>query len=62
MLKNLNSTDRILRLIVGAVILSLAFIGPKTPWGYIGLVLIVTSVINFCPIYRVLGISTLSKK
>jgi len=62
MLKNLNSTDRILRLIVGAVLLSLVFIGPKTPWGYIGLILIVTSVINFCPIYRVLGISTLSKK
>jgi len=58
MLKNLNSVDRVLRLIVGTGLLSLVFVGPKTPLGYVGLILIVTSFINFCPIYRVLGIST----
>jgi len=61
MLKNINSVDRILRLVIGAILVSLVFVGPKTPWGYIGLILIATSVINFCPIYRVLGISTFKK-
>jgi len=61
MLKNLNSLDRVLRLIIGLVLLSLVFIGPKTAWGYVGLILIATSVISFCPIYRVLGLSSAKK-
>ena len=62
MLQNINSVDRVLRLIVGAGLLSLVFIGPKTPLGYVGLILIITSFIDFCPIYRVLGISTAKGK
>jgi len=62
MLQNINSVDRVLRLIVGAGLLSLVFTGPKTPLGYVGLILIITSFINFCPIYRVLGISTVKGK
>lgn len=59
---NINSLDRILRLIIGIAVLSLAFFGPKTPFGYIGIVLIITAFINFCPAYKMINFSTRSKK
>lgn len=55
---NVGKTDRIIRLIVGLALLSLVFIGPQTLWGLIGLVLIATSSVGFCPIYRALGMNT----
>jgi len=55
---NLGTIDRVIRLIAGAVVLSLAFFGPRTPFGYLGLVLIVTAGISFCPIYAALGLRT----
>ncbi|MGO9818755.1 MAG: DUF2892 domain-containing protein [Acidocella sp.] len=58
MVKNLGSLDRLLRAIVGLVLLSLVFIGPKTLWGLIGLVPLGTAVISFCPAYRLFGIKT----
>ena len=58
---NINSTDRIIRLVAGIVLLSLVFIGPQTPWGYVGLILIVTAFINFCPAYALFGFSTKKK-
>ena len=35
---NEGKVDRVLRVIVGAVLISLVFVGPKTMWGWIGLV------------------------
>jgi hypothetical protein len=57
-MSNEGTIDRALRVVVGAIILSLAFVGPQTPWGYIGLVPILTGVIGFCPAYKLLGIDT----
>ncbi len=59
--RNIGTIDRVLRILVGLAVLSLAFIGPKTPWGYAGLILVVTAVINFCPIYRIIGVNTCSR-
>lgn len=59
--KNVGSVDRILRLVVGAALLSLVFIGPQTPWGYVGVILIATAFINFCPLYAIFGWKTNSK-
>lgn len=58
---NINSTDRIIRLILGLFLISLAFFGPQTPWGYLGIILVVTAFINFCPLYAVFGFSTKKK-
>lgn len=55
---NEGTLDRTVRVIAGLAILSLAFIGPKTPLGFIGAVPLLTGLIGFCPLYRVLGIST----
>jgi hypothetical protein len=55
---NEGPVDRILRILFGAAILSLAFFGPKTLWGLIGLIPILTGIVGMCPIYSLLGIRT----
>lgn len=56
--RNEHAVERVLRVLVGAGIVSLAFLGPKTPWGYLGLIPIVTGLIGSCPVYTLLGWST----
>jgi hypothetical protein len=57
---NTNAIDRGIRIVLGLVLLSLFLFGPKTSWGLVGLVPLITGVIGFCPLYRALGISTCS--
>jgi hypothetical protein len=58
MTRNEGSLDRALRIIVGLVLLSLIFVGPKTLWGLIGLVPLLTGLFGFCPAYKLLGLNT----
>ena len=60
MAKNVGTVDRILRILVGIVLLSLVFVGPKTAWGWIGVIPLATGLVSFCPLYQVLGIRTCS--
>ncbi len=55
---NEGTVDRILRVLVGIIVLSLAFVGPKTPWAYLGVIPLLTGAIGFCPLYAILGINT----
>lgn len=55
---NVGTADRIARIVLGLVLLSLAFVGPATPWGYIGIVPLVTALIGWCPAYTLFGIKT----
>ena len=55
---NEGGVDRILRVIVGIAVLSLAFIGPKTPWAYLGIIPLLTGMVGFCPLYALLGVNT----
>ena len=55
---NEGALDRILRVVVGIVILSMAFIGPQTPWAYLGLIPLLTGLVGFCPLYAILKINT----
>jgi len=57
-----HPVERVLRVLVGVVVLSLVFIGPKTAWGWIGLLPMLTGVTGLCPLYTILGISTCPKK
>ena len=59
---NEGTADRWLRFILGTIVLSLAFIGPKTPWGYLGLIPILTALTGTCPVYTLLGYSTCSMR
>jgi hypothetical protein len=56
--RNEHPVERTLRVLVGLVLLSLVFVGPRTPWGLIGLIPIATGLIGSCPLYTLLGIST----
>ena len=58
MQRNEGTVDRALRIIAGLGIVSLVFVGPQTPWGWLGLVPLVTGLIGVCPVYSVLGIRT----
>ena len=56
--RNSGNIDRALRIIVGLVLLALVFVGPHTPWGWIGLVPLLTGLAGRCPAYTLLGINT----
>lgn len=58
---NVGGIDRILRIVVGLAIFSLVFIGPQTPWGWLGLVPLLTGAIGFCPVYPLIGFSSCKK-
>lgn len=55
---NVGSIDRVLRVIVGLVLISLVFVGPQTPWGWIGVVPLLTALIGYCPLYSIIGVKT----
>ncbi|MGC9128117.1 MAG: YgaP family membrane protein [Acidithiobacillus sp.] len=55
---NEGSVDRVLRVVVGIMLIALVFVGPKTPWGWIGLLPLITGLVGVCPAYSLLGIRT----
>lgn len=55
---NMGTIDRLLRLVVGLVLISLVFVGPQTPWGWVGVVPLLTAGLRFCPLYRLVGLNT----
>lgn len=64
---NMSSADRIIRLVIAAIIATLYFTNVIT--GTLGIILLVlaavftlTSFISFCPLYTLFGISTCSVK
>jgi hypothetical protein len=56
--QNTGKVDRIIRVIVGALLVGNVFIGLQTVVGWIGLILIVTGLFGTCPVYSLLGINT----
>jgi hypothetical protein len=58
---NVGSADRILRIVLGLVLIALVFVGPKTPWGWIGLVPLLTGLFRTCPLYSLVGANTCRK-
>jgi len=58
MAANEGTLDRVVRIVIGLVLLSLVVIGPKTWLGLVGLVPLATGLVGFCPLYRVTGLST----
>lgn len=55
---NTNQIDRAVRIVLGIVLIGLAITGVIGWWGYLGVIALVTGLIKFCPLYRLLGIST----
>ncbi len=59
---NEGTLDRALRAIVGSALIAIVFVGPKTPWGWLGLVPLATAALGWCPAYTLLGINTCGVK
>ncbi len=57
---NEGNIDRIIRVIVGLALIAMVYVGPMTPWGWVGLVPLLTGAFGFCPLYKILGIKTCS--
>lgn len=56
--KNLARWDRSGRIVLGLVLLSLVWIGPRTNWGWLGILSLISAFAGSCPCYTVTGIST----
>jgi len=59
---NVGKVDRIIRVLVGALLIGNVFVGLQHPAGWIGLILIVTGLFGACPLYSILGLNTKSIK
>lgn len=59
---NVGGIDKILRIAVGLVLIGLGLAGIGAPWVFVGVVPLATGLINWCPIYPLLGISSCRKK
>ena len=58
MKSNVGGIDRILRIVIGAVLVVLAATGQVGLWGWIGLLPLATGLTGWCPPYSLLGINT----
>ncbi|MEO8138552.1 MAG: DUF2892 domain-containing protein [Gemmatimonadota bacterium] len=55
---NQHPVERALRVVLGLGLLSLVFIGPKSPWGFFGIVPLATGMFGSCPLYTLFGWNT----
>jgi hypothetical protein len=60
---NVGGADRILRIVVGLALISLLFLleGNARWWGLVGIVLLATGLLRWCPVYIPFGIKTCRK-
>jgi hypothetical protein len=58
MTRNEGTLDRAVRIVLGLALLALVFVGPKTWLGLVGLIPLITGLVGFCPLYRLVGIRT----
>lgn len=59
---NVGTADRVLRVAGGLVLIGLAATSVIGPWGYLGVIPLLTGIVRFCPAYALLGISSCPAK
>ncbi|WP_341904931.1 DUF2892 domain-containing protein [Sandarakinorhabdus limnophila] len=57
-MRNEGKIDPVLRVGLGVALIALVFVGPQTPWGWLGLVPLLTGLVGFCPLYRLVGVNS----
>lgn len=50
--------DRVIRIILGIVLIALAVTGRWAPWGWVGVIPLLTGIVGFCGLYQLIGIKT----
>lgn len=61
MTANIGVLDRALRIGAGVVLIGLAIAGLIGPWGYIGVLPLLTGLVRVCPAYSLFGVSSCAK-
>jgi len=59
--KNIGTIDKVVRILVGLALIALVFVGPQTPWGWIGVPVILIALVGWCPLYKLVGFSSCRK-
>ena len=62
MKSNVGGIDRILRILVGLVLIGLSVTGAIGVWGWLGVVPLATGLIGWCPPYALFGWNTCAMK
>ena len=62
MKSNVGGIDRILRIVIGLVLIGLTVTGTIGVWGWLGVVPLATGAIGWCPPYAIFGFNTCSMK
>lgn len=59
---NVGGIDKILRIVVGLVLIVLTLTATIGVWGWIGIVPLATGLFGWCPLYRLIGMNTCPMK
>jgi hypothetical protein len=59
---NVGGIDRIARIVIGLVLIGLTLTGNIGVWGWLGVVLLATGAIGWCPPYAIFGFNTCAVK
>jgi hypothetical protein len=62
MKSNVGGIDRILRIVIGLLLIGLTLTGNIGLWGWLGIVPLATGAIGWCPPYAIFGWNTCSMK
>ncbi|MDO8317794.1 DUF2892 domain-containing protein [Rhodoferax sp.] len=62
MKSNVGGIDRILRIVIGLVLIGLTLTGTIGVWGWLGVVPLATGAIGWCPPYAIFGWNTCAMK
>ncbi|MBP6531113.1 MAG: DUF2892 domain-containing protein [Burkholderiales bacterium] len=62
MKSNVGGIDRILRIVLGLVLIALAATNTVGWWGWLGIVPLATGALGWCPPYAIFGFSTCKMK
>ena len=57
---NVGKIDRIIRVVLGVLLIGNVFYALQNPIGWIGVILLITGIFGICPLYSVLGLNTKS--
>lgn len=55
---NVGNIDRLFRIVLGLILISLVFVGPQTDWGWLGIIPLATGLLRTCPAYSIFGLNT----
>lgn len=62
MIKNVCGLDKVIRLLLGIILISWILLDDGPIWAWVGVVALGTGAVSFCPLYTLAGLSTCQKK